>query len=90
MAVSTEDIITEIKLVLKDIQPDLNMTVQHGFNVFHCANFIDNNFQIDRIEWIRCRGKRAQKYLIRERLLESLIKTHKQLRKEIERIMYGH
>lgn len=88
--ISTEDTIAEIKLILKDIQPDLNTTIQHGFNVFHCANFIENSFQIDRIEWVKCPNKHAQKYLIRERLLDSLIQTHKQLRIEIERIMYGH
>ena len=70
--------------------PKLELQVYDNLSqltVHHCIGSVQYQFAIDEIKW---KQTRDFKFILREHILESLIQAHKQLRIEIERIMYGH
>ena len=90
--ITHNELIAEINTVLKTLCPDLEIEM---FNDLHCPTTlrgISNLYptvciEITHREWFEHQYPEA---LVREQVLKSLMKTHKKLRIEIERIMYGH
>ena len=79
-----------IQKELNESYPKLKLQVYdniHDYLIHNCMGSIQYQFAVDERE---IKQAYSFKFILRERILESLIQAHKKLRIEIERIMYGH